>query len=324
MLSRSLRKTTLALLALLLLATPLFAQAWKGRGRLQGQVNGPDGRPVEGAKITLRIGSDGVDPAKDGPAPVTTDSKGRWSILGLAGGAWGVLIEKEGFQPSEGLLKVAESGPPAQPIRVELKALTAQQQQQATQDDSGSQAKQALDQGNALLEAGRYAEARTQYESAMAKVDAELHPAILRAVAKTWYEEKQPDKAVATLQQALQIKPDDVESLKLIINLLVAQGKEKDAQTYMARLPQGQTVDADTLLNVGIKYYNERKLDEALTQFDRVVKENPNLPDAYYYRGLVYLNQGKAAEAKADFQKVLEIDPKHPQAADVREYLSSL
>jgi tetratricopeptide (TPR) repeat protein len=324
MLSRSPRKTMLVVLALLLLATPLLAQAWKGRGRLQGQVNGPDGRPVEGAKITLRIGSDGVDPAKEGPASVTTDAKGRWSILGLAGGSWGILIEKEGFQPSEGLVKVNESGPPPQPIRVDLKAPSVQQQQQAAQDDAGSQAKQALDQGNALLEAGRYAEARAQYETAMAKVDAELHPAILRAIAKTWYEEKQPDKAVATLEQALQLKPDDVESLKLVINLLVAQGKEKEAQTYMARLPQGQTVDADTLLNVGIKYYNEQKLDDALTQFDRVVKENPNLADAYYYRGLVYLNQGKTAEAKADFQKVLEIDPKHPQAADVREYLSSL
>ena len=324
MLSRSPHKTTFAALVLLLLAAPLLAQAWKGRGRLQGQVMDQEGRPVQDAKVTLRIGDEGVDTAKDGPAPVVTDAKGRWSILGLAGGAWGVLIEKEGFQPSEGLLKVAESGPPAQPIRVNLKPLTAQQQQQAVQEDSGSLAKQALDQGNALLEAGRYAEARAQYESAMAKVDAELHPAILRAIAKTWYEDKQPDKAVATLQQALQLKPDDVESLKLIVNLLVAQGKEQEAQAYIARLPQGQTVDADTLLNVGIKYYNERKLDEALAQFDRVVKENPSLADAYYYRGLVYLNQGKTAEAKGDFQKVLEIDPNHPQAADVREYLSSL
>lgn len=324
MLSQPLRKTTFAALVLLLLATPLLAQSWKGRGRLQGQVMDQDGKPVQGAKVTFRIGSDGVDPSKDGPEPVMTDSKGRWSILGLAGGSWGILIEKEGFQPSEGIVKAAESGPPAQPIRVDLKPLTQQQQQEVVQDDKGSQAKQALDQGNTLLEAGRYAEARAQYESALSLVDPEIHPAILRAIARTWYEDKQPDKAIAALEQALQVKPDDVETLKLVINLLVAQGKEKEAQAYMARLPQGQTVDADTLLNVGIKYYNERKLDEALAQFDRVVKENPSNADAYYYRGLVYLNQGKAAEAKADFQKVLEIDPNHPQAADVREYLKSL
>ena len=104
----------------------------------------------------------------------------------------------------------------------------------------------------------------------------------------------------------------------------MAQGKEKDAEQYIALLPQGTTVDPATLLNIGIKHYNEKKLDEAIAEFDRVVRENPTLGDAYYYRGLAYLASGKTAEAKADFQKLIELDPKHANAEEAREFLKSL
>jgi tetratricopeptide (TPR) repeat protein len=92
----------------------------------------------------------------------------------------------------------------------------------------------------------------------------------------------------------------------------------------MAKLPQGAKVDADTLINVGIKYYNQKQLDKALEQFNRVVAENPEMAEAYYYRGLVYLNKNKVPEAKADFKKLLEIDPKSKYANEVREYLKAL
>ena len=64
--------------------------------------------PSQGATITLRKGDGEVDPKADGPkrSPPTRTASGP--ILGLAGGAWGILIEKEGFMPSEGQIKVNE------------------------------------------------------------------------------------------------------------------------------------------------------------------------------------------------------------------------
>jgi len=112
--------------------------------------------------------------------------------------------------------------------------------------------------------------------------------------------------------------------LQLLVNLLVAQNKEAEAKVYMEKLPQGTKIDPTARLNIGIKAYNDRKLDEALKQFDQVVQENPGMAEAYYYRGLVYLNMNKTKEAKADFQKLLEIDPKSQYANDAREFLKSL
>ena len=324
MLSRTV-KTMLLLVALAFAAAvPGHTQAWAGRGRLQGVVKDEGGKPVQGAKITLRKGTDRVDPKASGPDPITTDKNGKWSILGLGEGPWGILIEKEGYIPSEGQAPVNEFGV-AQPINVVLKVIPKEVIQKAQQESTAGQAKAAIERGNALLNEGKFAEARASYQAGMAKLDDKtLHPAILRAIADTYYRENKVNEAIDTLKQALALAPDDVDSLRLITNLLVAANRESEAQAYMAKLPQGTTMDPNTILNLGIKAFNEGKMDQALAQFDRAVKENPNLADAYYYRALTYLNQDKKPQAKADLQKLLEIDPNNKYAKDARDMLKDL
>lgn len=313
----------LAAALLLVLGSPAWSQEWAGRGRLQGTVTDEQNRPIEGAKITLRIGTDRVDAARPGPEPLTTNKNGKWSTLGLAGGNWGVLIEKEGYMPSEGQIRVNEFGP-AQPLNIQLKPIPKEVTQQAAANDKRAAVLAAVESGNALMGQQKYAEARAEYEKALTQVEAQFHPPILRGIAQAYSYEKQTDKAIETLKRSLAIKADDTETIQVLVNLLVAAGRESEAQTWMAKLPQGTTVDPNALLNLGIKAYNEKKLDDAVRYFDRVVNENPNLPDAYYYRGLVYLNQNKTAEAKADFQKMLQLDPKHPKAEEAKEFLKAL
>jgi tetratricopeptide (TPR) repeat protein len=330
------RRSNTALLAAILLCSslPLLAQDWRGRGRLQGMVTDQDGHPIEGATITLRHGNDPVKAEAPGPAPLKTDTKGRWSMLGLAHGTWGVLIEKQGYIPSEGRANVEEEGL-VPPLNISLKPIPKEQAQQEQAPSKGSQALAAITEGNAALQQDKVVEAREAYEKALALLDPPNQVPVLRAIASTYYREsaqaktkqdkaRKVEQSIATLKQALAIKPDDADSLQLIVNLLVGAGREAEAQAYMAKLPQGAKVDADTLINVGIKYYNEKQLDKALEQFNRVVTENPELSEAYYYRGLVYLNKNKVPEAKADFQKLLAIDPKSKYANEAREYLKAL
>lgn len=330
MLSR-IKTTTLFLLALLLVASvPVWSQSWAGKGRLQGQVKDENGKPAEGATITLRNTGDRVDPKTDGPASIKTDKNGKWSILGLTSGGWGILIEKEGYLPSEGRLSVNEYTV-AQPIVVTLKPIPKEVIQQAQKESSAGQAKASIERGNGLLGEGKYADARAAYQEGLAKLqeqketqDPTVQASILRAVADTYFREGKTDQAVETLKQALTVVPDDPITLQLLVNLLVGANREAEAKTYMEKLPQGTKVDANTLLNIGIKSFNDGKMDQALSQFDRVVKENPELPDAYYYRALVYLNQGKNAEAKADLQKLLQMDPDSKYAKDAKEFLKDL
>jgi Flp pilus assembly protein TadD len=316
---------TLLPILLLALTVPTWGQAWAGKGRLQGQVKDESGKPIQGAEVILRKDVDEhVDPETPGPEPILTNKNGKWSILGLAGGEWGILIQKEGLMPSEGRVKVNEFGP-AQPINVTLNAIPEEVVRKAEQESAAGQAKAALERANALLAQGKHAEARAAYEEGLVKLpDTTLHPAVLRAIADTWYKEGNVDKAVEALNKALEVSPEDPDTLRLIASLLVASNREEEAAAYLDRLPEGVHMDPDTILNVGIEAFNDGDMDKALRQFDRVVKENPSLPDPYYYRGLVYLNLGKTAEAKADLQKLLELDPNHRNAAEARDFLKSL
>ena len=60
-----------------------------------------------------------------------------------------------------------------------------------------------------------------------------------------------------------------------------------------------------------------------MTHFEQVVTENPDFPDAYYYRALAFLNQGKSDEARADLERFLELDPDHDLAGDVKAIMEA-
>jgi Flp pilus assembly protein TadD len=339
--------------ALLAAALPTSAQEWAGKGRLQGEVRNEAGQPLDGVKITLRKGTDRVEAANPGPPSLTTNKHGKWSILGLAGGAWGILFEKEGYMPSEGQLQVAESGP-SNPMSIVLKPIPKEMVQAAERSSMGG----TINTGDELFGQQKWAEARAEYQKALPEIDAanksklELRIAktylqeknfaqgaknlqevvaaepnnleALRLLAATQYELKQADQAIETLKKATTLAPDDTALLQELVNFLVDAGREEEAKTYLAKLPQGTKVDPASLLNIGIRQYNDGKIAEAMASFDRVIKENPNLADAYYFHGLAALALEKPDVAKADFQKLLEMDPQNSHAADARDFLKSL
>ncbi|HXU44350.1 MAG TPA: tetratricopeptide repeat protein [Thermoanaerobaculia bacterium] len=353
----------------LVAGSAVVAQEWAGRGRLQGEIKDEQGKPVEGAKLTLRIGSGRVDPAAPGPKAIFTNDKGKWVIGGLAGGAWGVLIQKEGFIDSEGQVHVDEFSP-TKPVNLTLKVIPKEVIAAQHESAQNAELNAMLAKGDELFVAKNWSGARAEYEKALPKLEDKLKPAVLKRVAKTYLQEekfdqvaapleqalalapddaealrllaptyyqlKQTDKAIDTLKRALAITPDDAALNKLMVDFLVDAGREDEAKVYMAKLPQGTKVDPASLLNIGIRQFNEGKVKEAFESFDRVVQENPGLSEAYYYRGLTAISlsadskmsaadqKAKVAIAKADFKKLLEIDPNSPHAADAREYLKSL
>jgi len=159
------------------------------------------------------------------------------------------------------------------------------------------------------------------------KAFATAHPADLNTpqiLADLYVETGHPDDAIATLKSFVDTHPDQLEASQRLIGLLVLAGKTDEANAYKAKLPAGTKIDPTTLLNEGIKQYNEKKFQDAAATFDRVVADNPSMADAYYYRGLANLALNKKPEAKADFNKVLELAPNGPNAKDCREFLKWL
>jgi len=254
-----------------------------------------------------------------GPEPLTTNKKGRWGYLGLRGGTWTVQIELDGFIPSEGVVSVTEFGVNPS-VDVQLRRIPEEMLREA----AAQQSLALLGRGNELLAEGNPAAARAEFETALAALDEENHPPVLMGIARTYYQEENLEQAEATLHRVLEVDPDHVEALKLLSSMLVATGREEEAIIFMDRLPEGELLDADAYLNVGIDLYNKGDLDAALEEFGEVVERFPELSAAYYYRGLVLLGQKKNDEAAADFEKLIELEPDGPRAAEAKEFLSYL
>ena len=306
--ARALAAVALALLA----TTPSFAQVWKGKGRLQGEVNDEAGKPVAGVKVTLRM----QDNPEAGPEPVVSDKHGKWSALGLVNAGWTVKLEAEGYDISQGIVKVNEYG--SNPV-----VKTTMYKASAAADPRIAEAQAALDRGSELLKEKKATEARLEFEKALPVVEGANRLLLLKRIAFCQMVEGNDAGAVDTLKTVLAESPDDQEALRLIVDRLVVLHRNEEAQPYMAKLGTGG-VDPNTLLNIGITAYNENKLEEAQAKFDEAITAKPDWADPYYYRGLALLAQGKSAEAKADFEKLLALDPNHQFANDCREFLKSL
>jgi tetratricopeptide (TPR) repeat protein len=177
---------------------------------------------------------------------------------------------------------------------------------------------------NSYQTEGDYPAAREFYEAVLPGLPAEGQAQVLQTIAQGYGAEGNNAAAIAALERANGLAPGNPAVLQLLVDLLMREGRESDAEAYLAQLPADMTLPTDMVLNMGIRLYNEGNMDEALGYFERAVAEHPEEPEAYYYRGLSYLSQGRNDEARGDFHKLLELDPDTSHRQEVEEFLQFL
>ncbi|MEM9556209.1 MAG: tetratricopeptide repeat protein [Acidobacteriota bacterium] len=307
------------ILLLLLATTPALAQEWVGRSIISGTVDTADGGdPVEGAKVTLSL--EGVETA---PEPQITDAKGKWSLSGLRGGEWEIIIEKEGYIPYRDYIDLSATGE-RQRSSISLREIPAEEKAKKAQ----AQAAKIAQEGNALLEQQEYQGARTKWREALALSRDEDKGQLFLAIATTHSVEKNHDRAITVLEEGISAVGDDPELVKLMAAELAAVGRDEDAKQYIERLGEDAALNPSTYFNMGITAYNGNEMDKALGYFNEALSQNPDMVQGYYYRGLVHVNLSNNAEALADLQKFKDLapadDPKIAEADTFLEYLQTL
>ncbi len=178
--------------------------------------------------------------------------------------------------------------------------------------------------GNAYQAAGEFSQARAEYLQAAEMLDGEAKATVLTQIARGYYSEQNFDQAIEVLEQAVELSPGNVQAIQVLADILTQQGREAEAATYLAQLPEDQKLPTDMVLNIGIRLFNEGNTEKAIEYFERAVKEAPDNPEGYYYRGLCRLGAGDNDGARADFEQLLEIDPETSHKAEVEEFLSFL
>jgi Flp pilus assembly protein TadD len=305
-----------SLVVLLFVAVPSSGQDWKGKGRLEGKVVNEQGQPVAKAQLVFRF------KGKEGPS-VETDAKGRFAYYGFASGDWDVDISAPGYVMRKTSVHLSElTRIPPMEIKLEAQPQAPPAQAPGAPRDARAEIIPMIEKGNSLLEQKDYAGARAEYEKALAVVPD--NPVILRAIARTYYAEKNVDEAIKALKRASEMDPADTETALLLANLEFEKGNVEEGKAILDKVPPDAIKDPSFYVNAGIVLLNKKNAAGAWEQFDKAVRVKPDDDDAYFYRGLAALQLKKTAEAKADLQKSLELAPNGSQAADAKELLKSI
>lgn len=303
----------------LLLASLLSAQGWAGRGRLSGTVEDSEGKSVQGATVKLTM--DGA-----GPDEVQTDRRGRWAKGGLRSGDWIVLVSKTGFVPTEHAVTINEYATGAD--RPVLKTQLRQSEGAGLTDDAGAQAARALlEQGNGLLAVEDFEGAITVFSEALPSLPDGAKASVLVIIAQNQIRLERDDEAIANLEKALALAPENVDALRLMSRRLTALGRSEEAQQYLARLPEDLRADPEILLREGVDLYNQNDFEGAVEKLTAAIEGEPEWADAYYYRGLARMAATQNEAAAEDFRKMIELAPDDPRAEEAKqfaEYLESL
>src|SRR5947208_15385962 len=75
---------------------------------------------------------------------------------------------------------------------------------------------------------------------------------------------------------------------------------------------------AEETLNAGLKLHEAGKPKEAIREYDRAIKANPKLAEAYFNRGNAYYDLRQTQQALRDYSEAIRVTPKGAQRSHNR------
>lgn len=297
------------LLAAVVLAVPASSQDWRGMGRLEGKVLDAEGKPLPDVVVKLEL------PARGGGTTVKTDKKGKWALGGIASGGWQIDFEAPGFTPKKITVQLSSEYARLPPIEVKL--------DKAAPQGPPPEVREALERGDEAFKAGRYPEARAEYEKLLA-LRPDLGAVLHKQIAYTYSQEKNYPKVLEHLQKILDVEPANIEVRTLMALEAIEGGMLERGLELLQAVDEAAIKSPEVFYNVGVKFRNLDKREEAVLYFTKALAVDPTYVDGYLQRALTYFGLQRMAEAKADFQKVAELAPGTPQAELAQKALADM
>ncbi len=145
--------------------------------------------------------------------------------------------------------------------------------------------------------------------------------------AKAKMEQGDYEGAFTDLQAIVEANPDDVEAQFQLGMAALRSGHADVAQAAFQKvLELDPTRAAAVHHNLGVLYYQQGQIDEAIAQFEEALAEEPDDPDTHYQLGAAYLVQAlpsdpnapvdtaKVEQAIQEFEHSLAVEPEKAEA----------
>jgi tetratricopeptide (TPR) repeat protein len=302
------KKWTLRILMILLLASPYFSQDWTGQGRQIGFVYDEEGNPLEGVKVKLLFTK------TQSGFETTTDKEGKWSAMGVNGGMWYIDFELPGYEPKKISATILDYRQRNKPIELILKKVEGL----FVTEDMREEYKRGID----LFNEGKYEESIPIFSKILDTFpDAYI---VYLSIGHSYFRMENYDKAVENYMKVLEQEPDHVDALVGAGNCYMNQNEIEKSMEFYNKIEFEKIEDQTVLYNVGTVFYNNSKFDEALKYYKKAVEIQEDFCDAIYQLGLAYLAMGNNQEALTEFENYLKYDIDSPRAEQVRGFIDYL
>lgn len=301
--STRLKSLLLSTFALLLLSLPAFGQMTA----IEGDVKGPDGKPMPGAVIKF----DRTD--IKGSYSVKTDKKGHYGHYGLPSGTYDISVNVDG-KVIDGVKGVKTNFSNATNVPFNIKAGGAPA-------DEGLSAAADAERGMTKEQKAEYEKKNAAREAQLAK-NKELNDSY--TAGKTALEAKQYDAAIEAFTKAASLDDKQVVVWGGLADAYVAVAPTKGAEAA-AYYDKGfdaykkaielKPDDAAYYNNFAIALAKDKKLDEAKVNLDKAAQLDPAGAGKYFYNmGALLVNGGQNDAAGEEFKKAIAADPNYADA----------
>ena len=314
------RKHFFSFLIVTLAAGTLAPTALAQAGRLVGTVVDDEGNPIVGAMVVAE--NPDLNPARFEQA---TDSRGRYSMLGLASGQWKVSVEVEGFSPNSLTVPIrfGENPPIAFDMARILHPLELALGAAAIEGLDPDAVQAELTAADEAFNGQQWEQAVTGYRSILTKLPMlnNLHMNIGNALRAL----EQYDEAIVSFEQALAGDPELARNVETeIARTRMAMGDFEGAGAALASAAADAGASREDLYNLGELEFAKGEIDAAADWYEKANAVDPNWGKPLFKLALVALNRGDMETAKQFFSQVVERDPTSDESAQAQATLDAL
>ena len=321
-------RLALSVFVLMLVGLPAIGNAQTGR--LKGKIVDADGKPVEGAVITI------ASKEMNTKRTVKSDKRGEYTMF-VAPGPYIVTAEK-------GPLSLTQETR----VSIDEKELNftlrpggggggaagggAADAERKKAEAANAAIKTAFAEGAALGNDGKTEEAVAKFNEVIAKVPncTECY----NNIGALYFKAKEYDKAEAAYKKASEVTPTSAEAFMGLSNVYNAQKKFDQASEAGATAQKllsaaggaagGGGASASAAYNQGVIAWNANKPADAQKLFEQAISIDPKYADAHYWLGMANVNQGKLPEAVKSFEEYLKLAPTGQYADQAKGILGSI
>jgi tetratricopeptide (TPR) repeat protein len=127
---------------------------------------------------------------------------------------------------------------------------------------------------------------------------------------RTWVYESEDVFWTDTLAK----NPDSWMAHNNLGNALFRKGQFDDAVVQYQKVLRIYPNYAQAHNNLGLDLFHKGQLDDALVHYQKALEINPNIPETHSNLGMALFQKGRVDDAFVHYQKALEINPNYPEA----------